>query len=806
MAEDPSKKEETQRIVPFIGRESVLDEMSKAMEEVERKQGSCFLISGEAGVGKTSLSSKVQELARAKKWTVMASECMFAEGGSPYQPLLQAMASAQTKANARTPTGSRTYLTLGLLGIDGKGLVNLDQKMRTTDELKVERESMFETISDFLADVSTRSPVLLVLDDMHRADNSTCQMLYYLVRSMADQRMLIMGTYRPEEIEASKTIHPMLDLRTRLQREGLVTLRELKRFTEEETARFLGALVGYELPARLVKKIHNDTNGNPYFITEFIGTLKGTGMFRHKEDAEEAVPDIEDEDIKIPSSVSAFIIDKIERLSPDELKLLQFGSIIGQEFPYEVIIDVSGISEEEAVQHIEVLMAQKLITEVVTGDRISYRFTHNLIKEVVYSHLSRSKRRLMHKMVGYSIEKVEAGKADQMVYQLAYHFAQGADAPKALRYNMLAGKKAAGSFALDEAKHYYEEALDMLSKQEETEVTLAMEIDLLNKLGLIASIQGETTKAKNYHQEALELTKEGTKEWAAAIRRLAEAEILQDHWKSAEENLRRAIQVSEGLNDQLGLSESYYDLEHIAFKTGKPNEVVQFADKAVEYAKKAKDERLVGKSLIDKANATAELMQDYQKAIPIYDEAMKHFDQVKDLDQIARTYSNMGDVHEKLGEYKKAIDYLERCLNICNKTGDVDQKAYANANMGLVYLDMDDRKMATKYFNEALRLWNKVENKHLSAMTHHNLAIIARRDGDFDRAEQELQTAFTVIENVEFKLGLAYLNLEYGIIWRERGEKQKARWYMKKALGMVEEIGSEGRIREFKKELSTLDQ
>jgi predicted ATPase len=74
MAEDLSKKEETQRMVPFIGRESVLDEMSKAMEEVERKQGSCFLISGEAGVGKTSLSSKVQELARARKWTVMASE------------------------------------------------------------------------------------------------------------------------------------------------------------------------------------------------------------------------------------------------------------------------------------------------------------------------------------------------------------------------------------------------------------------------------------------------------------------------------------------------------------------------------------------------------------------------------------------------------------------------------------------------------------------------------------------------------------------------------------------------------------
>jgi predicted ATPase len=783
---------------PFVGRQELLDEISTTMDDVEESQGRLILLAGEAGIGKTTVANRVHEMATERGWSTMSGECMFGEGGNPYYPMLKAihgyMEGPSEDAGLAIPT-----LPMGLMGLGG-GPGHVQEDKGSKDQLRIERDRLFETVSELLADFSNQAPVLFLIEDLHWAENATCQLLYYLVRSLGDERILFLGTYRPEDIPATrgKALHPVTDLKFRLQREGLVIHRELESLTEEETSDLLSNLVSNVIPPNLTSKIHHDTGGNPFYIEEFVQAFGDHRALTGGSDDDEDVGGI-----RIPPNLSAFISARVGKLETEEAKAIQYGSVIGREFQYDLLQEATGMSEEDLVKTLDNLMEKRLLEEVPDSEAIAYRFNHSLIREVVYHNLSRSKSRFMHKKVGEAIEAWSKVGAEAPVFQLAHHFSRSAEVDKALRYNLMAADRALAGYALDEAADHLEEVLEILVKRDVDDD--AMIVKVLGKLGFIYRLQGDIPKAMEHLHEALRYTEDGTLERSAIFREMGEAMMVLGSWSEATEHLRSSIQISYALKDHLGVANGYIGLAHIAWKSGDMPGMEHYGERALKEAAVVGDDQLLARCHLEIASAVSELTEDFPRAMAHYEQVLALLDPEKDIELLSRTFLNMGDVHIKLKEYDKAVAQLEKSRDLCKRTGDVSMMAYAVANLGLAHLDNGDSAKALRFFDKAQRLFKKLGTNHMEAIIYLHRAQIARAKGDLDDAEVHIWAGLDMMQEDEFPIGYAHMLMELGHIKKADDEKDRAREFYNRALEIMERIGTEKFIDMVKGHLKDLD-
>jgi tetratricopeptide (TPR) repeat protein len=795
----------------FIGRRALVEDISRTMDEVERSTGAFYVIAGEAGIGKTSLVLKVKDMARERGWASLSSECMYGEGSNPYFPLLQAIRHYMEGKECTGPGGGHVTMPMGLLGLtefedewDARPFDRGTSSMaRSADDVKLEKERIFETFSELLSGLAQEGPIFFLVEDLHWAQNATCQLLYYLVRTLSDERVLFMGTYRPEDVKLPGEVtatHSLTDLILRLQREGLLIKRELTPFDQAETSSLLRSIVHFDVPKKMAARIHNETGGNPFYIVEFINALKDHEVLTRGSGA------VDDDAgaINIPPTVAVFITNRIDRLDQEATKVLQLASVMGREFVYDVMRDILEIEEDRLVEMIEDLMAHRLLEEVPDSKEVAYRFNHSLIREVVYHHMSRSKRRLMHKKVGEAIEKASPSMPDRAVFQLAYHFSKASVLDKALKYNMMAGAKATSTFAFDEAIRHLEVALELVSREEVGKDKVTKQIELLNRLGHITRFLGDPKKAMGYLNEALDLCQGESLQKAATYRRMADVEMGVGSWDEAMEFLRSAIQISRALGDKRVVADCYGSLAYISWKKADLDSVIHYGEKAIEEAKAIDDRTLVGRANIEIGNAYNEFKEDFDRAVEYYEEALRWLDPEKDIEQMSRIYLNMGDQFRKRGDHEKALRHLRKSLEASERMGDISLKAYAIGNIGLSYMDRGEYDEALGHLEESRRIFEKIGTTHMVAMIHLNKAQIARARGDPEETQAQLDMALGMITEEEFPIGYATLLLEQGLLLKERGALQKARFSMRRAIGIYERIGATKYLEKAKQHLKEM--
>jgi predicted ATPase len=612
-----------------------------------------------------------------------------------------------------------------------------------------------------------------------------------------DIRVLIIGAYRPEELETFGEKHPLLETVQRLKREKIVTMVTLDRLDQEASGKIISSMLEIESPEELTKLVFQETEGNPYFIEEVIKSIVDGNAI----DTESGEVEFDIKQIKIPSSVHDLIQRRIEQLSEEERKILDYAAVIGPEFDYDLLLEGTKIDEEMLVESLDKLMDLKLIAEIPSAAGTNYRFTHNMAREVIYNNLSRTKRRLMHKKVGESLENMSSGRADQNIFALSYHFSQTSDMGKAFNYSVQAGNISMRAFAFHEARNYLESSLDILPKLEDVENAVAKEIEILNKLGDVSNILGDWMKALNYHYEALKLCDDNTAEKARAFRAIGEVERERNEWRTAIESFEKSKEICEKIGDSRGLAESFRGLAWISWKAGDHEKVLQYANRTIEEAKKVGDNALVGKALIDIGNSYNELQDNYDKALDYYEDALTMFDTKKDLDQISRAYNNLGDVYMKKTEYDKAIEYFEKCLDIVKVTGDLNLKGFGIANIGECRIRMGQPEHAPDYIDRALKIFEKVDNKYMIAQMYNYKAQIARHAKEYDTSDALFKIAVKIQEEHNLPWGLANTLLEYGIMIKEKGDKERAREHLQRSLDLFTQLGSSTLIEIVKMEM-----
>jgi class 3 adenylate cyclase len=305
---------------------------------------------------------------------------------------------------------------------------------------------------------SSVRPLVLLLEDLHWADSASLLLLQLLAESVGDARILIVGTYRDEELQR---VPPVSAALTELARSPTYERLDLRGLIESEVAQLIERTAEIAPSPEMISAVYRHTEGNPFFVTEVVRLLvarSGTESLRGSRTR--AIP--------IPPGVHEVLGQRIKGLSAGCQRLLSTAAVLGGDFDLEVLEPACEPSRDDFLQALDEAASARLI-HPLSSERKRFRFGHALIRETLYDELGSFQRACLHARVAEVLERRAAAVGDEDVSALAYHFVQGvpggADADKALDYSLRAARRASLLFAYEEAADHYRRALDLFERQ-----------------------------------------------------------------------------------------------------------------------------------------------------------------------------------------------------------------------------------------------------------------------------------------------------------------------------------------------------
>ncbi len=449
----------------FVGREHEVARLRRLWEEAAAGELRVALIAGEPGVGKTRLAAELAREAHEGGALVLVGRC-DEDLGVPFQPFVEALRyflDHSPGEDLRAQLGRHAGELVRLVPELADRVSGLPPPLRSDPE--TERYRLFDAVAAWLAAVSAVVPVLLVLDDLQWAAKPTLLLLRHIVRSADSKRVLALGTYRDTELGRG---HPLLELLADLRRQASVERLVLPGLDEPAIVAFVEQTAGHALSEDgrgLARAIHQETDGNPFFVREVLHHLSETGAVeRHDGRWVNRLPV---DELGIPDGVRDVVGRRLSRLSDEANRTLRRAAVIGVEFDLPVLQASGDAGEESVLLAVEEAVSARLVLEV-PGLVARYRFTHALVRDTLYGDLSAARRTTHHRRVADAIETVHAGSIDDHLPALAHHWARAsttsADARRAVDYAVRAGDRALAQLAHDEAVAYYRQALDLLGE------------------------------------------------------------------------------------------------------------------------------------------------------------------------------------------------------------------------------------------------------------------------------------------------------------------------------------------------------
>jgi predicted ATPase len=326
----------------------------------------------------------------------------------------------------------------------------------------------FDSTATFLKNAARKEPLVLFLDDLHWADEPSLLFLRFLARELDGSRLLLLGTYR--DVELSRR-HPLSEVLAELARESLMERIPLRGLTEADVARFIEMTASVAAPPRLVQAVYEETEGNPFFVSEIVNLLASEGRL-------DGGADLRDLVVTIPQGVREVVGRRLDQLSKECNFTLSAASVVGREFSLDVLEPVvcdevraemphyvekhgDTLTRDQLLQVIDEAVAARVIAPVPQAVG-RYSFSHALVREALYEELGVTRRVRLHRRIGEVIEELFAARRDDHLDQLAHHFLQAQDLDKAVDYSIHAAGHAIALLAYEEGAKLYEQALQAM--------------------------------------------------------------------------------------------------------------------------------------------------------------------------------------------------------------------------------------------------------------------------------------------------------------------------------------------------------
>lgn len=442
---------------PFVGRGSDLATLMQLLEAAERRQGGIVLIAGEPGIGKTRIAEELCAMAEQRGCAVYWGQCFEGEGAPAFWPWVQILRTwiLPFDADALRPALGRRAADLALILPDLVDLI-ADLPQSTPLDPAQARFRLFDSVATFLHQTVTR-PSVLVLDDLHWADEPSLLLLEFLAAQLTDDPILVIGIYRDLDLTPGHVLSTTLG---HLARRPQVQRLVLGRLSPTEVAQFVDATPGVHAAELLSETLLTRAEGNPLFVGEMLRLVQS----QHCEPGAESAMLT-----AVPPTLRDVIGRRLSRLSEECRRVLTVAAVIGREVD---LITLRAVFPDEADQTIDALEeaeAARIIVEVAaSAPTVRYQFTHALVRDTLYEALRASHRARLHLRVGMALERMPAHSthsADARLAELAHHFVQAAPVARpdeVLQHVYRAAERAVHRLAFEEGARLYLLALQVL--------------------------------------------------------------------------------------------------------------------------------------------------------------------------------------------------------------------------------------------------------------------------------------------------------------------------------------------------------
>jgi DNA-binding winged helix-turn-helix (wHTH) protein/predicted ATPase len=473
-----------------VGRDKALARMSVWFEKMLRGERQIVFVTGEAGIGKTSLvDTFAWSIASDRNILVGRGQCLEQYGtGEAYLPVLEAIGRL-CREHEQFVDVLRAHAPMWMLQMPS--LVNSsDREFLSRGVFGATRARMLREMGDALEVLTAEQPLVLILEDLHWSDYSTLDLISYLARQRHAAQLLLIGTYRTAELIASG--HPLKAVKQELLAKQQCEELPLEYLNEEAVASYLSVrFPANRFPEVLAGLIQDRTEGNPLFMVNAVDYLVAEGLIGEVKESWELTVEIENIEVGVPDSIKQMIEKQIDHLDPVDQRTLEAASVAGAEFA--TIAVVAGMEEEPSLVEArcaELARQRQFIQDVgvqvlPNGEAFSrFSFIHALYRKVLYERLSESRRVQLHRRIGERGEVLYGERAKEIAGELAMHFERGADLEQAVKYLQQAADNAIRRFAYREAVGLSRRGLELLLQLPDTPARARQELCMQLTLGV----------------------------------------------------------------------------------------------------------------------------------------------------------------------------------------------------------------------------------------------------------------------------------------------------------------------------------
>lgn len=794
----------------FIGRENEYRQLVHLYNRVKAGEGQTLMIMGEAGVGKSTLASQLMNYVTHENAWILNGECLYQEGLDAYLPYIDALRKFFNKESYELPVEKRENLKR-IIREKVPLLMEFTHHFDTMVSAGIESElvthtlkggNLLEGIYLIISYLSSIKPIVLVIDDIQWADESSLRLFHYFSRNISGHPVLLMGVCRTDRYDLQKDGRPTLivDILSRMRRDHTLNEITLNRFDREDCAKLIDkSLTKTFFSDDFYHRIYRETKGNPFFVLETLKLLQDTGAIYLKNDIWYDQQD--GFKIEVPHRVEDVFVRRLSALSEDEREMLQVSAILGYKFDVSLLARVLEISK---IKLLKTLQKVERDLQIITSTEEGFQFEHPMLQDLLRDEIPQVLRKEYHLMAAEEMTKIYGDNLGSKTGELALHYRRANENKKAIPLLYKAALRAFKISAYREACVFFEELIEAGKKGENLLPDDISISDIYLKIGISYEEIGRWKQSLKTFKKLLSISinTENIRTKVDALRRIGRVYDKQGKWEKALEHYQNCLEILDEHPIKNERSRIYNNIGVIYFQQGNYDTALTFFQKTLKSVDSEYGKFDCAHALTN-MGSVLNIQGKHTQALQNYREALGYYQELNNQKGIARIYHNIGMTQTELGEPEEAIMAFEESFQIADEIEDNQLRAMNYLNMGRVFAQQGKLKLALKNATRALKIFKRMTDILGVAEAYHVLGLALSEKRDFKHAEKYFKLSIEINLEKNYQDGLGENYVAYGNLLRDHNFYDQAGDYYKRAIEIYQKLELQEKIDEL---IASLDE
>ncbi|MDD4307355.1 MAG: tetratricopeptide repeat protein [Thermoplasmata archaeon] len=638
--------------------------------------------------------------------------------------------------------------------------------------LEAERVKIAGRILDAVRNQSSGNHVVLVLEDLHWADESSLFALRFLARNITDSRIMILGTARDSEgPDWKKSLEIMRE-------EGLISEIDMAGLDFHGVSNLIDSICSpNDFPAAFHERLHSDCAGNPFFVGELLRQMQHEGAIS----LSNGIQSLAHDEFRIPKSVEDVVVKRLEILESDSMAMAEYLSCAGKATELSIARSIQTLRNPSEA------MGKLADAGIIHLNDKRAEFTHAIFQATIYSGISKRWCESYHRSIGEEYEKTYAGRLDEVYFELARHFSCAKPDAKAFEYCTKAGEKAEGSYAMEQAIGFYEKALAAKSKARLDPSMQQTAVELQERLGDIQLLTGSYDRGLENYMAVVKAS-ESPETKARMYRKSSDAYLKRgDYDGCLGEVAKGEIFAGDTIEKWRLMHQSAY----IMMRKGNFDRCIEMTEEVIARLQERPEYRKDVAQSQETLGSCYYLKGEFDLALEHYHRALELYEKIGVLRMLGTINNNIGNVYGNRAQLDLSLEHYNKTLAIMEKLGDRHGISVVLMNIAAVYQSKSELDKALEINLRSLKMGEMLGDQRIISALLGNMGGIYQMKGEPKKGLETLQKCLAIKKKIDDGQGIVWVTGNIGIILHSLGKVDEAMEILMDSSRNAEKIGAQ---------------